>query len=88
MKLTTRGCELLKSHYERAKGIYSGKPYQRANLFERAYLTDLLQDMVDAGTEIHCEEIDRDCIEIDTIEDFERAVERIDKIINAKSQLA
>jgi len=74
MKLTRRGCEILKNHYQRAKKLYDGKPFQRAGVFQKAYLTDLLQDMADLGVPIHCEIIGSAWKEIDTIEDFEKAV--------------
>ena len=73
MKLTRRGCEILKKHYHRAKQLYDGKAFQRAGVFQKAYLTDLLQDMADLGVPIHCEIIGSAWKEIDTIEDFEKA---------------
>lgn len=74
MKLTRRGCELLKRHYHRAKVLYQGKPFQRASLFKEAYLTDLLQEMADLGVPIHCEIIGSGWKEIDTVEDLENVV--------------
>ncbi len=79
MKLTRRGCEMIKRHYHRAAGLYAGKPFQRAKLFQRAYLTDLLQEMTDLGVPIHCEIIGSAWKEIDTIEDFENAVKFFEK---------
>lgn len=73
MKLTRRGCEILKRHYHRAKKLYEGKSFQRASLFQKAYLTDILQDMADLGVPIHCEIIGSAWKEIDTVEDFEKA---------------
>ena len=74
MKLTARGCEVLKRHFHRAKQLFNGKPFQRAKIFEKSYLTDLLQDMADLGVDIHCEIIGSAWKEIDTVEDFEKAV--------------
>lgn len=79
MKLTARGCTLLKEHYQRAKLIFDGKPYQRAKEFRNAYLTDLLQDMADLGVPIHCEIIGSKWKEIDTLEDFKNVVEWLAK---------
>ncbi len=73
MKLTRRGCEILKRHYHRAKKLYDGKPFQRAGVFQKTYLTDILQDMADLGVPIHCEIIGSAWKEIDTVEDFEKA---------------
>lgn len=73
MKMTSRGCSILKEHYRRAKLLYDGKSFQRAKEFRNAYLTDLLQDMADLGVSIHCEIIGSKWKEIDTIEDFRNA---------------
>lgn len=73
MKMTSRGCAILKDHYQRAKRLYEGKPFQRAKEFRNAYLTDLLQDMADLGVPIHCEIIGSKWKEIDTVEDFRKA---------------
>lgn len=74
MKLTETGCTLLKEHYDRAKQTYAGRPFQRAETFRNAYLTDLLQEMVDQGVPIHCENIGNKWREIDTLEDFKNVV--------------
>ena len=75
MKLTARGAQILKEHYRRAKALYQGKEFQRAKVFEKAYLTDILQDMADLGVPIHCEIIGSKWKEIDTIEDFQKVSE-------------
>ena len=79
MKLTRYGCETLKQHYHKAKKLFEGKPFQRASVFKKAYLTDLLQDMADQGVAIHCEIVGHAWKEIDTVEDFKNAVERFEK---------
>jgi len=52
--------------------IYTGKPFQRASVFEKAYLTDIFQDMVDYGVKINCVIIEKGWAEIDTLQDFKR----------------
>jgi len=74
MKLTSRGCEILKKHYARSKKLFWGKPFQRAPVFEKAYLTDMIQEMVDLGVPIHCVIIERGWKEIDTVEDYKKAL--------------
>lgn len=74
MKLTRRGCEILRRHYHRAGALHAGKPFQRAVRFEQAYLTDLLQEMADLGVPIHCEIIGSGWKEIDTVEDLQKAI--------------
>ena len=45
IKLSPQGCRLLREHFHRAKKLFDGKPYQRASVFKKSYLTDLLHDM-------------------------------------------
>lgn len=74
MKLTKRGCDILKRHFSRAKMLFWNKPYVRAKTFNNAYLTDMIQDMVELGVDIHCVIIERGWKEIDTVEDYEKAL--------------
>lgn len=78
MKFSPRGAEIFKRHFHRAKELYAGKPFQRAKVFEKAYLTDIIQDMTDLGVPIHCVIIERGWKEIDTIEDYEKALKEFD----------
>lgn len=73
-KLTRRGCEILRRHYRRAQALYGEGPFQRASRFRKACLSDLLQEMADLGVPIHCEIIGSGWKEIDTVEDFRKAV--------------
>ena len=74
IKLSPRGSEIFKLHFRRAKKIFWDKPYQRAQKFQKAYITDFIQDMVDMGVSIHCVIIERGWKEIDTVEDYEKAL--------------
>jgi len=78
IKLSPRGAEIFKRHFHRAMELYAGKPFQRAKVFEKAYLTDIIQDMTDMGVPIHCVIIERGWKEIDTIEDDEKALKDIE----------
>jgi choline kinase len=72
MKCSKKGGEILKRHFNRAKKLFWGKPFQRAKTFEKAYLTDMIQDMVDMGVKVHCVIIEQGWMEIDTIQDYEK----------------
>ncbi len=72
MKLTPKGCGLLTQHYLSAKKTFSGKSFQNSPLFHQAYLTDLLQEMVDQGVSIYCQNVGNRWREIDTVEDFKK----------------
>ena len=74
LKLSPRGSEIVKLHFNRAKKIFWDKPFQRSQTFQKAYITDLIQDMVDMGVSIHCVIIERGWKEIDTVEDYEKAL--------------
>jgi len=74
MKFSPRGSEIFKKQFHRAKELYWNKPFQKAKLFQKAYLTDMIQDMVDMGVSIHCVIIERGWKEIDTVEDYEKAL--------------
>jgi choline kinase len=73
LKLSARGTELFKRRFHEAKARYAGAPFQRAKVFEKAYVTDIIQEMVDQGDRVHCVTIIGGWREIDTIEDYERA---------------
>ena len=74
MKLTKRGADIFKRHFHRVKQLFWGKPFVRTNTFENAYLTDMIQDMVDMGVDINCVIVERGWKEIDTVEDYEKAL--------------
>ena len=74
IKLNHRGCEILKQNFHRVKRLYWNKPFQRAKIFQKAYLTDMIQELVDIGIKVHCVIIERGWKEIDTVEDYRNAL--------------
>ena len=74
IKLSNRGADLFKQHFNRLKKIYWNKPFQRAKIFQKAYLTDLIQELVDIGIKVHCVIIESGWKEIDTVEDYKKAL--------------
>ncbi len=74
MKFSPQGAEVFKRHFHRAKDMYWDKPFQKAASFQKAYLTDMIQEMVDLGVPIHCVIIEQGWKEIDTIEDYQKAL--------------
>ncbi len=78
IKLTSRGSEIIKKHFNNAKKLFWGKPFQRTSVFEKAYLTDMIQEMVDLGVPVHCVIIKRGWKEIDTIEDYQKALKEFE----------
>jgi len=74
IKLSNRGTEIFKEHFQRLKKIYWNKPFQRAKIFQKAYLTDFIQELVDIGIKVHCVIIESGWKEIDTVEDYKNAL--------------
>ena len=79
LKFTPRGAEIFKKHFHRAKEIYWDKPYQRAAIFQKAYITDIIQDMAELGVPVHCVIIERGWKEIDTVEDYQNALKEFQR---------
>lgn len=74
VKCSQWGTEVLKRNYNRANDSYSGKPYGQVDVFAKAWLTDLFQEMSELGVPLHCTIIERGWLEIDTPDDYERAL--------------
>ena len=74
IKLNHRGCEILKQNFHRVKKLFWNKPFQRSKTFQKAYLTDMIQELVDIGVKVHCVIIERGWKEIDTVEDYKKAL--------------
>ena len=79
IKLNHRGCEIFKQNFHRVKKSFLNKPFQKAKIFQKAYLTDLIQEMVDVGIKVHCVIIKRGWKEIDTVEDYKKALAEFNK---------
>ena len=72
-KFATRGAALLREHYHRCRALYAGKPFREATVFEKAYLIQLLQEMIEAGVPMANADTPGNYMEVDTQEDFELA---------------
>ena len=79
IKLSHRGAETFKQNFHRVKKLYWNKPFQRAKTFQQAYLTDMIQELVDIGTKVHCVIIERGWKEIDTVEDYQKALKEFNQ---------
>ena len=75
-KLSAEGARWLRDAWRELQARYAGRamePFQRAPSFRAAYLTDMLQHLIDGGRPIHPVAIDGQWREIDTVQDLERA---------------
>ena len=72
-RFSARGAEKMRERFHERKRELAGKPYGRAPKFEVAYLTDLLNDLIESGEVMRPAFIDGGWREIDTVKDLERA---------------
>ena len=73
LRLSREGAELLRATFADVASSHAGRPFQASQRFETAYLTDLLQELIDRGHEVLPVMIEGGWREIDTIEDFRNA---------------
>jgi choline kinase len=69
LKFTSRGVESLTATYDAARATKLGQPWQTSKTFERGYMTDLLQELVDTGAHVHAIPVRRGWLEFDTADD-------------------
>jgi choline kinase len=75
-RLSGSGATWMRDAWRELREAYRGReeqPFQRAPSFRAAYLTDMLQHLIDAGRPIESVAIDGQWREIDTVQDLERA---------------
>jgi L-glutamine-phosphate cytidylyltransferase len=69
-KFTRDGARELTVAFDRAKDAWSGKSWREGRTFERAYLIDLFQEMIERGSAFHRVDTHGGYMEIDTREDL------------------
>jgi L-glutamine-phosphate cytidylyltransferase len=80
-KISAAGAERFTAAWRALEARYAGReeePFQRAPQWRNAYLTDLLQHLIDAGERMTPVYIDGMWREIDTVQDLHRAEETVD----------
>jgi choline kinase len=76
MKVSEVGAaRLLQVWDEVRETVGDDEPFGHAKLFRKAYLTDLIEEMIRRGDRVDAVMIDGGWREIDTVEDLERASE-------------
>ena len=53
-------------------------PFQNAKEWQKSYITDILQELIDRGEKVSCVLIKKNWMEFDTIQDFKRIGGEID----------
>ena len=72
-KFTNTGAEILKTNYRRVVAEFGKTQFHAAPSVEQAYLTDMLQELIDKGYTISNVDIKGQWMELDTIEDINTA---------------
>lgn len=74
IKVDAEGAQLLQDVYDELLVQYGGKPWRNAKTFERAYMTDFLQELIDRGVPVHAVPIRSGWMEFDSPRDYENAL--------------
>ncbi len=72
-KFSGAGAARLRHHYNRCRKRDAGRPFHEAAVFEKAFLIQLLQEMVNAGEPMVHVDTPGGYIEVDPQQDFEYA---------------
>ena len=72
-KLTPDGARELVDAFDRAKATWAGKTWREGRTFEKAYLIDLFQEMLEGGSAFHRVDTHGGYMEIDTQQDLASA---------------
>jgi L-glutamine-phosphate cytidylyltransferase len=70
MKVSRAGARSLLAHFDAAEQHYKGRPFREGRSWEKAYLIDLLQHMLEGGVPMHRVDTPGAYMEIDTVEDL------------------
>ena len=70
MKLTRAGAQEFLQAFDRLEREYAGRAFREGRSFEKAYLIDQLQWMLERGSVMHREDTRGGYMEIDTLQDL------------------
>jgi len=72
-KFNPEGIKIFLKHFDRLNSILNKTdPYQSAKEWQKSYITDIFQEMIDEGEELYCVLIQKNWKEFDTVQDFIR----------------
>ena len=76
LKFSRQGLEIIEEIMARAHEEYRGRPWQQSGkMVEKAYMTDLLNAIIESGRQVKAVHFSHGWIEFDTNEDYEQAIE-------------
>lgn len=72
-KFTPKGTEIFLKHFDRLNStLKMTDSYQNTKEWQKSYITDIFQEMIDKGEKIYCVLIKKNWAEFDTVQDFKR----------------
>ncbi|MBS3152833.1 phosphocholine cytidylyltransferase family protein [Candidatus Woesearchaeota archaeon] len=72
-KFTPRGTTNFLQHFDRLNNVLKvTEPYQNTKEWQKSYITDIFQEMIDKGENIYAVSIQKNWKEFDTVQDYER----------------
>jgi len=72
-KFTPAGIRIFLAHFDRLNStLQMTDPYQNIAEWQKSYITDIFQEMIDHGVKIKCVLIQKNWMEFDTVQDFKR----------------
>jgi L-glutamine-phosphate cytidylyltransferase len=80
LMLRRNGANILKKLYHESREKYQEGPFQKAATFSKAYITDMIQELVDSSVKVSCVKVHNGWKEIDTMEDFQNALVKYNDI--------
>ena len=83
-KFSKKGANILRTNYEWAVQHYEAKAFQEAPSLDKAYFTDMLQELIDQGYPVGHVDIHGGWAEIDTLEDVDRLNQELQSVLKIK----
>jgi L-glutamine-phosphate cytidylyltransferase len=74
IKLSKDGVKLFKDTYRNLKSKFSSKIWLGGRVFEQAYMTDFIQNLIDSNYTVNPIWVDKGWVEFDTNEDYELVI--------------
>ncbi len=72
-KFTPEGIKTFLKHFDRLNNeLEKTDPYQNTKEWQKSYITDIFQEMIDQGENLYCVPIKKNWAEFDTVQDFKR----------------
>ncbi len=72
-KFTPKGINIFLKYFDRLNStLKMTDPYQNAKEWQKSYITDIFQEMIDKGEKLYCVLIQKNWKEFDTVQDFLR----------------